>query len=66
MELINYKDKYIKYKIKYFELKNSYINNQIGGRTKNKNGSSFNKLLAKWKKIGFPYAKHFIDEKKNI
>ena len=26
--------------------------------------SDFNNLLDKWKKIGFPYAKHFIDEKK--
>jgi hypothetical protein len=31
---MDYKDKYIKYKIKYLELKNTDINNQIGGGKK--------------------------------
>ena len=52
---MDYKDKYIKYKSKYLELRK--FNYQTGG-------NNFNELLVKWKKIGFPYAKHLIDEKK--
>jgi serine/threonine protein kinase len=37
---MDYKDKYIKYKTKYLELKNTDINNQIGGGKKN----IFNKI----------------------
>jgi len=57
MLYMDFKNKYIKYKSKYFEL--IKYNNQTGG-------NNFNELLSKWKKIGFPYAKHFIDEKKYI
>ena len=40
---MEYKDKYIKYKTKYLELKNTDINNQIGGskRLKYKNINSW-------------------------
>ena len=55
MLYMDYKNKYIKYKSKYFELRK--YNYQTGG-------NNLNELLVKWKKIGFPYVKHFIDEKK--
>jgi len=45
--MISYYEKYLKYKKKY----------------QKRIVSDFNNLLDKWKKIGFPYAKYYIDEK---
>lgn len=45
--IISYYEKYLKYKKKY----------------QKRIVSDYNNLLDKWKKIGFPYAKHYIDEK---
>ena len=41
---MDYKDKYIKYKTKYLELKNTDINNQMGGYN-NTNNSKFNEIV---------------------
>ena len=46
--MISYYEKYLKYKKKYSQKRITL---------------DFNNLLAKWKKIGFPYAKYYIDEK---